>query len=74
MGFPANLLKVAPRKLAMLHAAHQLKDLAAPPSNKLHKLHDDREGQHAIWINEKFRLCFKWRDGDALDVEITHYH
>ena len=73
-GFPANILKVARRKLKMLDAAHELRDLRAPPSNKLHPLHHDREGQHAISINDQYRLCFEWREGDAYNVEIADYH
>jgi proteic killer suppression protein len=45
-----------------------------PPGNRLHALHGDRQGQHAISINDQYRICFAWRDGDAYDVEITDYH
>lgn len=65
---------VARRKLNMIHAAEKLSDLKVPPNNKLHKLKEDREGQHAISINDQYRVCFEWRDGDAYDVEITDYH
>jgi toxin HigB-1 len=71
---PASLRSVAKRKLQMLDAATQLADLRVPPNNKLHALSADRKGQHAIWINDQFRLCFTWRDGHAYDVEITDYH
>ena len=71
---PANLRKVAKRKLQMVNAAAQLEDLAVPPGNKLHPLEHDRAGQHGIWINDQFRVCFTWRDGNAYDVEITDYH
>ncbi len=64
----------AKRKLAMINAAAQLKDLSSPPGNRLEPLHGDREGQHSIRINDQWRVCFVWRDGDAYDVEITDYH
>jgi toxin HigB-1 len=62
------------RKLAMLNAAKAVSDLKAPPGNRLEPLHGDREGQHSIRINDQWRICFVWRDGDAYDVEITDYH
>lgn len=71
---PRNVLKRATAKLLMLNAAHALSDLAVPPSNRLEKLRGDRDGQHSIRINEKYRVCFTWRDGDAYDVEIVDYH
>jgi proteic killer suppression protein len=58
----------------MLDNAVLLSDLASPPGNKLHPLKDDREGQHAIWINDQFRLCFRWTDAGPEDVEITDCH
>jgi toxin HigB-1 len=73
-GFPPDILKTARRKLRMLDAAHDLKDLKAPPGNRLHPLSKERAGQHAISINDQFRLCFVWRDGEAHDVEIADYH
>jgi toxin HigB-1 len=73
-GFPADLLSVARRKLRMIDAAHELRDLKSPPGNKLHPLEEDRAGQHAIWINDQFRVCFIWRDDGAHEVEITDYH
>ncbi len=71
---PANLRSVAKRKLAMIHAAKRLEDLRTPPGNRLEPLLHDRAGQHGIRINEQFRVCFVWRDGDVFDVEITDYH
>lgn len=68
------IARPALRKLAMLHAAAKLDDLAAPPGNRLEKLSGDREGQHSIRINDQWRICFVWKDGDAYDVEITDYH
>jgi proteic killer suppression protein len=73
-GFPASLLKVARRKLAMLHAAFGLEDLTAVPGNKLHALKGDRKGQYAIWVNNQFRICFEWSDAGASNVEIADYH
>ncbi|MET0529553.1 MAG: type II toxin-antitoxin system RelE/ParE family toxin [Microvirga sp.] len=58
----------------MIDAAHELRDLKSPPGNKLHPLEEDRAGQHAIWINDQFRVCFIWRDDGAHEVEITDYH
>jgi proteic killer suppression protein len=65
---------VAQRKLRELDIATDLRDLAAPPGNRLEKLHGDREGQYSIRINDQWRICFVWRDGDAYDVEIADYH
>ncbi|MCW5697249.1 MAG: type II toxin-antitoxin system RelE/ParE family toxin [Bauldia sp.] len=73
-GFPADLIKAARRKLVMLENAVALDDLKSPPGNKLHRLEKDRAGQHAIWINAQFRLCFRWTDAGPEDVEITDYH
>jgi len=71
---PANLRNVAKRKLAVLNSAARIEDLRVPPGNRLEALHDDRKGQHSIRINDQFRVCFVWLDGDAYDVEITDYH
>lgn len=73
-GFPADLVKAARRKLVMLDNAVELEDLRSPPGNRLHQLLRDRTGQHAIWINDQFRLCFRWTDAGPEDVEITDYH
>jgi proteic killer suppression protein len=73
-GFPSSILKASRRKLAMLHAATELEDLMSPPGNRLHALARDRAGQHAIRVNDQFRVCFTWKDGDAYDVEVTDYH
>ena len=66
--------RVAQRKLRQLDIAAELLDLAAPPGNRLKRLHGDREGQYSIHINDQWRICFRWRDGDAHDVEILDYH
>ncbi len=71
---PANLRRAAKKKLAMLHAAEKLEDLRLPPGNKLEALKRDRAGQHSIRINDQYRVCFVWREGDAFDVEIADYH
>ena len=71
---PPDLQRVAYRKLVLLHAAESIQDLRVPPGNRLEKLRGDREGQHSIRINERWRICFVWRDGDAYSVEIVDYH
>ena len=58
----------------MLNNAVNLNDLRVPPANRLEKLSGDRAGQHSIRINDQWRLCFEWKDGDAYGVEITDYH
>ncbi|GFP31041.1 toxin HigB-1 [Candidatus Hakubella thermalkaliphila] len=72
--FDLKLQRLAQRKLAILDAAETLDDLRVPPGNRLEKLSGDREGQHSIRINDQWRICFRWLDGDAHDVEITDYH
>ena len=72
--FALALQKIARRKLRMLNNARILDDLRAPPGNRLEALHGDRAGQHSIRINDQWRICFVWRDGDVLDVEIVDYH
>lgn len=71
---PASLRKPALKKLQMLNAAGVPGDLAVPPGNRLERLRGDREGQHSIRINDQYRICFVWRDGNAYDVEVTDYH
>lgn len=71
---PANLRKPSRKKLAMLHSATKLEDLRVPLGNRLEELRHDRKGQHSIAINDQFRVCFVWRNGDAYEVEITDYH
>jgi proteic killer suppression protein len=66
--------RVARRKLLLLHRAASLQDLRVPPGNRLEALKKDRKGQHGIRINDQWRLCFVWRDGDAFAVEIVDYH
>jgi proteic killer suppression protein len=71
---PSDIQQVALRKLRMLNNAISLTDLRIPPANRLEKLRGDRQGQHSIRINERWRICFEWRDEDAHDVEIVDYH
>jgi proteic killer suppression protein len=66
--------KTALRKLAHLNQAKSLRDLAAIPGNRLEALKGNRKGQHSIRVNDQYRVCFVWKDGDAYDVEITNYH
>ncbi len=70
----AKVPPVALRKLWMVDNAAQLLDLRVPPGNRLEALRGDRKGQHSIRINERFRVCFRWKDGDAYAVEIVDYH
>ena len=62
------------RKLLLLDAAETLEDLRIPPGNRLEKLSDNRQGQHSIRINDQWRICFRWSEGDAYEVEIVDYH
>ena len=71
---PADIQQVAYRKLRMLNNAQSLADLRIPPGNRLEKLSGDREGQHSIRINDRWRICFDWRQGDAYLVEVVDYH
>lgn len=73
-GVPNDIVKIANRKLMQIHSARTLDDLRAPPGNRLEALTGDRKGQHSIRINDQWRICFRWRDGDAHDVEIVDYH
>jgi proteic killer suppression protein len=71
---PASIHKAVLRKLQMLNAAGVLDDLAVPPGNRLERLKGSREGQHSIRVNDQYRVCFNWREGNAYEVEITDYH
>jgi len=72
--FPASLQTRSFNKLAAIHVSKTLEDLKSPPSNHLEQLKGDRLGQYSIRINEKYRICFKWKDGIADEVEIVDYH
>lgn len=69
-----SIENVARRKLIALHAAHELRDLASPPGNRLEALLGKRAGQHSIRVNDQFRVCFVWTDQGPQDVEIVDYH
>jgi len=71
---PPDVIKRAVRKLEYVGLASRLDDLRVPPGNRLHQLEHDRKGQHAISINDQWRICFRFVDGDAYDVEIADYH
>lgn len=69
-----SVSKIATRKLDMIKAAAVLEDLRSPPGNKLEALAGDRKGQHSIRINDQWRICFRWTEAGAADVEIVDYH
>ncbi|HVR74338.1 MAG TPA: type II toxin-antitoxin system RelE/ParE family toxin [Planctomycetota bacterium] len=72
--FPQDVQRSMQRKLEMLDAAEGLQDLRIPPANRLERLSGDRRGQYSIRVNDQWRVCFIWKDGDAHEVEITDYH
>jgi proteic killer suppression protein len=71
---PTQIHRSALRKLLLLDAAETLQDLRVPPGNRLEKLRGNRARQHSIRINDQWRICFEWQDGEAYSVEITDYH
>ena len=71
---PASIGRRAFKKLAILHASLELANLSVPPGNRLEALTGNRKGQHSIRVNEQYRVCFRWRAGNAYDVEIVDYH
>jgi proteic killer suppression protein len=71
---PANLRRVALRKLMIVNAALELENLRVPPNNRLEELTRDRKGQHSIRINDQYRICFVWSAGNAHQVEVVDYH
>jgi len=71
---PADIQATARRKLRMLNNAAVFEDLRVPPANRLEALKGNRKGQHSIRINDQWRICFRWKDGDAYDVSIVDYH
>lgn len=71
---PNDIQAIARRKLRMLNNAHRLDDLRIPPANRLEALKGQRKGQYSIRINDQWRICFVWADGNANDVEIVDYH
>ena len=72
--YPAELQRTMLRKLVVIDAAEQIDDLRLPPGNRLEKLKGNRAGQHSIRVNDQWRICFRWKDGNAYDVEIVDYH
>jgi proteic killer suppression protein len=72
--FPPGIQRSARRKLLALDAATELRHLAVPPGNRLEALKGGRKGQHSIRVNDQWRICFRWREGNAYDVEIVDYH
>jgi toxin HigB-1 len=72
--FPQDVAARATRKLEYVDLATSLDDLRVPPGNRLHRLGGEREGQHAISVNDQWRICFRFIDGDAYDVEVCDYH
>ena len=73
-GLDGRIQQRAREKLKYLDSAADLRDLMVPPANQLEALKGDRKGQYSIRINKQWRVCFKWQDGDAFDVEIVDYH
>lgn len=73
-GLPPQIQERARAKLLAIDAAQRLDDLRQPPGNRLEALAGNRKGQHSIRINDQWRICFVWRDGEAFDVEIVDYH
>jgi proteic killer suppression protein len=72
--FPSDIQSVALRKLRILNSAQRLDDLRVPPANRLEALKGDRRGQHSIRVNDQWRICFIWSEGNAYQVEIVDYH
>jgi toxin HigB-1 len=72
--FPPEIIRRALRRLEYIDHATGLDDLKIPPSNRLHQLGGDRKGQFSISVNDQWRICFRFEDGDAYDVELTDYH
>ena len=73
-GFSPQIERVALRKLTQLNRSRELRDLRLPPGNRLEALRGDRAGQYSLRVNDQWRLCFRWREGSAYDVEIVDYH
>jgi len=73
-GLSRDVQRAALRKLWILNAAESLADLRVPPGNRLEKLKGDRQGQYSIRVNDQWRICFVWSNGDASQVELTDYH
>ena len=74
IGIPNQIAKRARRKLLMINASRDVNDLRVPPGNRLEKLSGDRAGQYSIRVNDQYRVCFVFRNGNAFKVEIVDYH
>jgi len=72
--YPASLWRIASRKLELLDSVVRPDELKIPPGNRLEALSGDRRGQHSIWVNNQYRICFKWTDAGPDHVELTDYH
>lgn len=72
--YPEEIQRTALRKLVMLDKSKDINDLRIPPANRLEKLKGNREGQYSIRVNDKWRICFEWKEGNAFNVEIVDYH
>jgi proteic killer suppression protein len=72
--FPQDIQRNARRKLLALHAATELRHMAVPPGNRLEALKGGRKGQYSVWVNDQWRICFRWHEGNAYEVEIVDYH
>ena len=73
-GFPSAILTVLRRKLRMVHRAARIEDLKVPPNSRLERLRGDRDGQYSIRVNDQYRICFRWIENNAEDVEFIDYH
>lgn len=73
-GIPADVARRAVAKLFLLDTVTRVEDLRVPPGNRLHRLTGDRDGQWSISVNDQWRICFRWSEGDAYDVEFVDYH
>ena len=71
---PGDIQRIALRKILQIHAATDLDFLRVPPGNRLESLKGNRKGQYSVRINDQWHICFRWRQGDAYDVEIVDYH
>jgi len=72
--FPTDIQRGARRKLLALHAATELRQMAVPPGNRLEALKGGRKGQYSIRVNDQWRICFRWHEGNAYEVEVVDYH
>jgi proteic killer suppression protein len=72
--FPPDIQRNARRKLLALHAATELRQMAVPPGNRLEALKGGRKGQHSVRVNDRWRICFRWHEGNAYEVEMVDYH